>query len=311
MTTLAIVVPCYNEKEVLPETNKQLLLLLQSLQDQKVVSLDSCIYYIDDGSSDGLWHDIKEMALLDSRIHGIKLSRNYGHQSALMAGLLTVKGDVVVSIDADLQDDISVISDMLTAYHRGNDIVFGVREERKKDTLFKRLTAETFYKILGLVGVDVVYNHADYRLMSRKALSALKEFKEVNLFLRGIIPYIGLQSAVVRYKRSERMAGKSKYPLTKMFALALDGITSFSAFPLRMIAVLGILIFLSSLMMSLWVVWVRFFVGDAIPGWASSVLPMYFLGGIQLFSIGLMGEYISKIYMETKQRPRFIIEEEV
>jgi len=308
-TTLVIVVPCFNEVDVLPETNKQLLLLLQQLQDQKIVSTNSSIHYIDDGSHDGMWKYITEQALLDSRVHGIKLSRNYGHQSALMAGLLTVEGDVVISIDADLQDDISVIVDMLAAYHNGNDIVYGARKERKTDTIFKRFTAELFYKFLKLMNVDVIYNHADYRLMSRKALNALKEFKEVNLFLRGIIPYIGLPSTIVYYDRNERFSGISKYPLRKMISLAINGITSFSAFPLRMIALLGLIIFIFSLVMSLWVIWVRFIAGDAIPGWTSSVLPMYFLGGIQLFSIGLIGEYISKIYIEIKRRPRFIIEE--
>lgn len=309
--TLVIVVPCYNEEEVFPETNRQLLHLLQGLQDQKIISLKSSICYIDDGSSDDVWSCIKEQATVDSRIHGIKLSRNYGHQNALMAGLLTVDGDVVISIDADLQDDIAIINDMLHAYYKGNDVVYGVRKQRKKDTLFKRASAKAFYKLLAAMGVKIIHNHADYRLMSRKALEILKTFKEVNLFLRGIVPSIGLPSTVVSYNRNERIAGESKYPLGKMIGLAIDGITSFSAVPLRIIAVLGIIIFILSLILSLWVVWVRFFVGDAIPGWASSVLPMYFLGGIQLFSIGLIGEYTSKIYLETKQRPRFIIEEKI
>lgn len=308
MTTLTIVVPCYNEEAVLPETNKRLLSLLDQLQDQGKVSNHSRIYFVDDGSRDRTWTLVEEQAVHDSRIHGIKLSRNRGHQNALLAGLLTVGGDIVVSIDADLQDDISVIEKMVDAYHEGNDVVYGVRKERDTDTLFKRGTAETYYKLLKWMGVDVVFNHADYRLMSRRALEALKEYNEVNLFLRGVIPTIGFPFSVVTYDRNERFAGESKYPLHKMVALAVDGITSFSALPLRMIAGLGIIIFLLSLIISIWVVWVRFISGDAIPGWASSVLPMYFLGGVQLLSIGIVGEYVAKIYMETKQRPRFIIE---
>jgi len=311
MTTLTIVVPCYNEEEVLPETNKRLLKLLDHLQEQEKISTDSRIYFVDDGSNDLTWTLVEEHAVKDSRIHGIKLSRNQGHQNALLAGLLTVDGDVVVSIDADLQDDISVIEKMVDAYHKGNDVVYGVRKERDTDTVFKRGTAEFYYTLLKWMGVSVVFNHADYRLMSRRSLEALKEYNEVNLFLRGVIPTIGFPSSVVAYDRSERFAGESKYPLSKMLALAIDGITSFSALPLRMIAGLGIIIFLFSLAISFWVMWVRFVSGDAIPGWASSVLPMYFLGGIQLLSIGVVGEYVAKIYMETKQRPRFIIEKNI
>lgn len=307
MTTLTIVVPCYNEEGVLPETNLRLLSLLNRLKCQGKVS-DSHIYFVDDGSSDRTWALIEGQAALDPRIRGIKLSRNRGHQNALLAGLLTVDGDVVVSLDADLQDDISVIEKMIDAYHDGKDVVYGVRKKREADTVFKRSTAEIYYKLLKLMGVDLVFNHADYRLMSRRSLDALKEYKEVNLFLRGVIPTIGFPSSTVTYDRSERFAGESKYPLRKMLALSVDGITSFSALPLRMVAGLGIIIFLFSLVTSIWVIWIRFVSGKAIPGWASSVLPMYFLGGVQLLSIGIVGEYVAKIYMETKQRPRFFIE---
>ena len=308
MTVLAIVIPCYNEEKVLPETTKRLLALLDGLQDQGKVSADSRIYFVDDGSRDRTWALIEEHAADDARVGGIKLSRNHGHQNALLAGLLTVDGDAVVSIDADLQDDIGVIKNMVGAYLDGKDVVYGVRKERAADTVFKRGTARAYYKLLKRMGVDVVFDHADYRLMSRRTLEALKEYNEVNLFLRGVIPTIGFSSTVVTYDRSERFAGESKYPLSKMIALAVDGITSFSSLPLRMIAGLGIIIFLLSLMLSGWVIWIRFVSGDAVPGWASSVLPMYFLAGVQLLSIGMVGEYVAKIYMETKRRPRFIIE---
>lgn len=308
MTILTIIVPCYNEEAVLLETGKRLLLQLNQLQSQKKISSESHICFVDDGSSDNTWTLVEQQAALDPRICGIKLSRNRGHQNALLAGLLTVEGDVVISIDADLQDDISVIEKMIDAYHDGKDVVYGVRKKRDSDKIFKRSSAEIYYKLLKWMGADVVFNHADFRLMSRRALNALKDYKEVNLFLRGIIPMIGLPSSTVTYDRSERFSGESKYPLRKMIALSIDGITSFSAIPLRMVAGLGILIFLFSLVISIWVLWVRFVSGDSVPGWASSVLPMYFLGGIQLFCIGIVGEYVAKIYMETKQRPHFFIE---
>jgi len=308
MTTLVIVVPCYNEEEVLPETSKRLLCLLDHLQDSKKVSSESSICFVDDGSLDRTWALIENQARNDVRVRGIKLSRNCGHQNALAAGLLTVNGDAVVSIDADLQDDISVIEEMLDKFKDGSDIVYGARKKRASDTFFKRGTAVIYYKFLKLMGVEVVFNHADYRLMSRRALDSLKQYNEVNLFLRGVIPTIGFRSSVVMYDREARFAGKSKYPLRRMLALAADGITSFSALPLRLIAGLGILVFLGSLVLSGWVVWVRLFSGSAIPGWASSVLPMYFLGGIQLLSIGIVGEYVAKTYMETKRRPRYFID---
>jgi glycosyltransferase involved in cell wall biosynthesis len=311
MTTLTIVVPCHNEAAVLPEISRQLLSLLDNLHEQGKISADSRVAFVDDGSRDDTWNLIEEFSAREPRLQGTKLSRNYGHQNALLAGLMTVEGDVVVSIDADLQDDLSVIGKMIDAHEEGADIVYGVRSARDVDTPFKRLSAVMYYKLLNWMGVDVVFNHADYRLLSRRALEALKEYSEVNLFLRGLVPTLGFQSSIVSYERHGRYAGESKYPLHKMLGLAIDGVTSFSAFPLRLIAGLGVIVFLASMGLSIWVLWTRLFTDNAIPGWASSVLPMYLLGGIQLFSIGILGEYISKVYLETKRRPRYIIEKSV
>ncbi|MEH6811962.1 MAG: glycosyltransferase family 2 protein [Motiliproteus sp.] len=308
MTTLNIVVPCYNEEAVLPETLRRLLVVLDQLQQQDKVSASSQIYCVDDGSSDNTWALIEQHAALDARVCGIKLSANRGHQNALLAGLLSVEGDAVISIDADLQDDIGIIEEMVDAFHDGSDVVYGVRRRRDQDTLFKRLSARCFYRILQLMRVQIQFDHADFRLMSRRALDALKEYSEVNLFLRGLIPTIGFPSKVIKYDRHSRFAGESKYPFYRMLALAVDGITSFSAVPLRMIAGLGILIFILSLLLSFWALWIRMFSVDAVPGWASSVLPTYLLGGLQLFSTGVVGEYVAKTYLETKRRPRFIIE---
>jgi len=305
---LAIVVPCYNEEEVLPETTRRLAALITEMVEAQTLSAESCIYYVDDGSIDRTWALVEAQADECRYVSGLKLSANRGHQNALLAGLLTVESDIVISIDADLQDDIKVIPDMVAAFNQGFDIVYGVRKARDTDTFLKRTSAQLFYKLLGSMGVSVEYNHADTRLMSRRALEALKQYDEVNLFLRGLIPTIGFPSTRVEYDRAERFAGESKYGLAKMLGLALDGITSFSAFPLRLVAILGLAIFLGSLAISGWVLWIRFVSDIAIPGWASSVLPMYFLGGIQLLGIGILGEYTSKIYMETKRRPRFIIE---
>jgi len=308
LTTLAIVVPCYNEKDVLPETAKRLILLIDDLIIKNKVSKDSLIYFIDDGSRDGTWEFIEKQANASPRVKGVKLSRNIGHQNALLAGLHVAEGDAIVSIDADLQDDPSAIEQMIDELHAGKDVVYGVRNLRDTDTFFKRASAKVYYKLLHWMGVHVVFNHADYRLLSRRALNALKEYDEVNLFLRGIIPTIGFPSSVVTYRRGERFAGESKYPLRKMLALATDGITSFSAVPLRLIALLGILVFMCTLALSGWVLWLSFAKGNTVPGWASSVLPMYLLGGIQLLSIGVVGEYIAKVYKEIKRRPRFIID---
>jgi len=308
MTRLSIVVPCFNEEEVLPETIRRLTALLERLVASGKLSDDSRICFVDDGSSDKTWTLIEKQSQVDSRIGGIKLSRNRGHQNALLAGLLSAPGDAIVSIDADLQDDPEVIEQMLDHYHDGAQIVYGVRKARHTDTAFKRMTAEGYYRILQVMGVDVVFNHADYRLMGRRAIDALKDYGEINIFLRGIVPTIGLTTSIVEYDREERFAGESKYPLKKMLSLAIDGVTSFSAVPLRFIAALGLLTFFGTILLSIWVVWTRFVSDDAIPGWASSVLPMYFLGGIQLLSIGIVGEYVAKIYTESKRRPRYFID---
>lgn len=305
---LGIVVPCYNEEAVIPETAQRLLALLTRLTEAQLVDHTSKIWFIDDGSTDRTWSLIEDFSRHDVRVRGIKLSRNRGHQNALLAGLFTAEGDVLVSIDADLQDDVNVIETMVRESHAGADIVYGARRKRESDSAFKRVTAEAFYRLLAAMGVETVFNHADFRLMSRRAIESLKEFRETNLFIRGIVPLIGYRSAVVYYDRAERFAGESKYPLRKMFGLALDAITSFSVVPLRLITLVGFLVFAATLVITGWIVWTRFFTENAVPGWASTVLPMYLLGGIQIFCIGIIGEYLGKIYKETKARPRFIIE---
>lgn len=306
---LSIVVPCYNEQEVLPETVKRLTTLLDNLVTTGRISADSNVFLVDDGSSDLTWSLIREFHHHDHRIKGVKLSANRGHQTALIAGLFAADGDAIVSIDADLQDDVSAIEAMLDSYQQGHEVVYGVRKHRTTDTAFKRMSAEGYYTILKMLGVRIVFNHADYRLLSRRALESLKHYTEVNLFIRGIVPLLGFRSTTVYYDRAERYAGESKYPLKKMLALAIDGVTSFSAFPLRLIASLGMLVSFGSIAMVAWVLWIKFFTTQAIPGWASSVIPIYFLGGIQLLSIGVLGEYVAKIYFETKRRPRYFIEE--
>lgn len=306
---LSIVVPCYNEEEVLPETVSRLRGFLDRLTASALITRDSEVILVDDGSRDRTWELIRASHEQDARIRGVKLSGNRGHQTALIAGLFAAEGDAIVSIDADLQDDIGAIEAMMNAYLQGNEIVYGVRKSRSVDTVFKRGTAEWYYRILGMLGVRIVHNHADFRLMSRRALEALKAYSEVNLFLRGIVPLIGFRSTSVYYDRGERFAGESKYPLRKMLALAADGITSFTAFPLRLIAVMGMLVSALSVVMIVWVLWVKFTHPEAVPGWASSVIPVYFLGGIQLLSIGVLGEYVAKLYFEAKRRPRYFIEE--
>lgn len=308
---LAIVVPCYNEEEVLPETIKQLCALLEEMEMEQLVDAGSYACFVDDGSKDRTWAMIVEYSLQNARVSGIQLARNRGHQNALLAGLENAEGDVLVSIDADLQDDITVIKKMMEQYHMGHDVVFGVRRERELDTTFKRITAEGYYHVLKRMGVKIIFNHADFRLMSRRAIEALKRYEEVNLFLRGIIPTIGFPSTTVEYDRAARFAGESKYPLRKMISLAIDGVTSFSSMPLRLIALMGMIIFMLSIVLSIWVVGTKLFTDDALPGWASSVLPMYLLGGIQLLSIGVLGEYVAKMYMETKRRPRYFIQEKI
>ncbi|MEX0322754.1 MAG: glycosyltransferase family 2 protein [Puniceicoccaceae bacterium] len=305
---LTIVIPCYNEEEVLPETIKRLTQLIESLCEAGKISEKSAVAFVDDGSRDRTWQLIEEQADKSQHFRGIRLSRNRGHQHALLAGLHIVDGDAIVSIDADLQDDITVIEKMVDAFREGDDIVYGVRKERTTDSFFKRATAEGYYKLLAWMGVDLVYNHGDYRLLSRTALDALKRYDEVNLFIRGLITTLGFKSSEVEYARDERFAGESKYPVHKMLSLAIQGITSFSAVPLRLIAFLGFAVSAISAMMVIWALLTRFFNPEAVPGWASSVIPIYFLGGIQLLSIGVLGEYVSKIYMESKRRPRFFID---
>jgi glycosyltransferase involved in cell wall biosynthesis len=310
MPKAAIVVPCYNEEEVLPETVRRLRTLLDELLAFGQIS-DGRVYFVDDGSEDGTWRIIGAYAAEDQRIHGIKLSRNYGHQRALLAGLMTATGDVVISIDADLQDDLAAIKDMLTAYAAGAEVVYGVRRQRQSDTPFKRVTAQAYYSVLRTIGVRLIFNHADYRLLGRRAIEALKGYKETNIFLRGLIPQLGFNSALVYYDRRGRFAGVSKYPLSKMLALAIEGITSFSDIPLKIITLLGLLISIVSFGMAIWALWIKIANPAAVPGWASTVIPVYMLGGVQLLCMGVIGQYLAKIYLETKSRPRFIIEDEL
>ncbi|MEJ2385739.1 MAG: glycosyltransferase family 2 protein [Chromatiaceae bacterium] len=308
---LALVVPCFNEEETLHETAERLLALLAALTRQGLVAPNSAVYFVDDGSRDRSWALIEELAQQHERVSGIKLSRNRGHQNALLAGLFTANGDVLVTLDADLQDDIDVIPDMLAEHKRGMDVVYGVRRDRSTDSRFKRYTAQGFYRLMSALGAESVYNHADYRLMSRRAVEALKQFREVNLFLRGLVPLVGFPSAIVQYTRGERLAGRSKYPLRRMIGLALDAVTSFSVVPLRLITLLGFLVFLLSAAMVFWSLWVRLFTTRAVPGWTSTILPIYLLGGVQILCIGIIGEYLGKLYQEAKARPRYIIEKVV
>jgi len=309
MNKLIIVLPCYNEEEVLPSSIEQLLPMMHDLIKNKQISKDSFLCFVDDGSKDKTW-DIIQQYSQDALIEGVKLAKNAGHQNALLAGLILHKdkADVYISIDCDLQDDIAAIPKMIELYTKGNEIVYGVRSSRADDTVFKRKSAELFYDLQGAIGVDILKNHADYRLISNKVLNHLDQFKERNLYLRAMFPIIGLTSDVVYYERKERTAGESKYPLKKMLAFAWDGITSFSTFPLKIITLMGVLIFIVSMGMIVWVVSMKLFTDQIIPGWASTMVPMYFIGGIQLLSLGVMGEYIGKIYKEKKQRPRYIVE---
>ena len=305
---LYLVVPCYNEEEVLPETSRRLREKLTALTAEGRISEKSRIVFVNDGSKDKTWEIIAGLHQADPLFCGVCLSRNKGHQNALLAGLMTAKehADIVISMDADLQDDVDAVDGMIAAYAEGHDVVYGVRSSRKKDSFFKKFTAESFYKLMKLLGVDIVFNHADYRLMSRRALDALAEFDEVNLFLRGIVPLVGFSSTTVEYERHERFAGESKYPLKKMLAFAFDGITSFSIKPIRLIAFLGLLIFLVSLVMLLWSL-ISKLVGATVAGWTSIVGSIWMIGGIQLLCLGVIGEYIGKIYAETKHRPKYII----
>lgn len=306
---LYIVVPCYNEEEVLQETAERLKEKLKSLQEKRVISEDSRILFVDDGSQDRTWEIINQLHKQDLLFSGVKLSRNRGHQNALLAGLTVASkyADTVISMDADLQDDINAVDEMLNKYEKGNDIVYGVRSSRQKDTFFKRFTAEGFYKLINCLGGEVIYNHADYRLMSNRALKALLEFEEVNLFLRGMVPMVGYKSDIVTYERGERFAGESKYPLKKMLAFAFEGITSLSIKPIKLIFNLGILLCVISILAIVYFLF-RHFTGNTVSGWTSLITSIWFLGGVQLVAIGLVGEYIGKVYLETKSRPKFIIE---
>jgi glycosyltransferase involved in cell wall biosynthesis len=308
--TLTIVVPCYNEEEVLPETLKRLLGKINSLASCNVISGESNIIFVDDGSNDNTWNLIEKYHNENPHtIFGIKLSKNRGHQNALLCGLLAAKdcSDIAISIDADLQDDIDIMDKMIEKYYTGYEIVYGVRSARKKDSFFKRTTAEGFYHFMDFLGVDMVYNHADFRLLGKNALNAISEYKEVNLFLRGLIPMLGYKSCVEYYERGERFAGTSKYPLGKMLKFAFEGITSLSIRPIRFITMLGIVIFLISIIMILYF-FVRHFSGHTIVGWSSIVCSIWAIGGLILLSIGIVGEYIGKIYLEAKERPRYHIE---
>ena len=306
---LYLVIPCYNEEEVLSETSKRLEVKMKDLIKKKVISEKSRVAFVNDGSKDSTWKIIQNLHKKNKLFSGINLSRNRGHQNALLAGLMTVKdkADMVISMDADLQDDINVIDKFIEEYYNGSDVVYGVRSKREKDTFFKRFTAEGFYKFMQKMGVDIVFNHADYRLMSKRALEGLSEFKEVNLFLRGIVPLIGYKSSKVEYERSERFAGESKYPLKKMLSFAFDGITSFSVKPIRLILVFGIIMMFVSFVVLLYSLIVKI-TGNAVSGWTFIVGSIWLLGGIQMLSIGIIGEYIGKIYNETKSRPRYIVE---
>lgn len=307
---LFMVIPCYNEQEVLPETSRRLEVKIKKLSEAGIISKESRVVFVDDGSADNTWKMIDELHKKNSIFQGVKLSRNRGHQNALLAGLMTVRSvcDVAISMDADLQDDIDAIDGMLEKYKEGSEIVFGVRSSRDTDTIFKRGTAHLYYKLMNKMGADIVYDHADFRLMSKTALEMLSEYTEVNLFLRGIVPMIGLKTDIVYYERSERFAGESKYPLMKMLSFAFEGITSLSVKPIRIISGLGVTIFSVSIIILIYSL-VRHFTHNTIPGWTTTVLSIWAIGGLTMISLGVIGEYIGKIYLETKNRPRYIISE--
>ena len=307
---LYLVIPCYNEQEVLHETEHRLTVKLNQMISDGLISDESRMVFVDDGSKDSTWNIIKDMHEKNGLVLGIKSSRNRGHQNTLLAGLMTVKDecDMAISMDADLQDDIEVLDEFVKKYYDGCEIVYGVRSARKTDTFFKKFTAEGFYKVMKWMGADIVFNHADYRLMSSRALNELAKYKEVNLFLRGIVPMIGFKTDVVMYERHERFAGESKYPLKKMLAFAMDGITSLSIKPIRFITSLGVILFAFSVILLIYFI-VGYFLGRTAPGWATIVVSIWGIGGLQLLAIGVIGEYIGKIYMEVKHRPRYIISE--
>jgi glycosyltransferase involved in cell wall biosynthesis len=303
---LAIVVPCYNEEAALPHTLERLAQLMRSLKDTGRAGPGSFVLFVDDGSKDRTWELLQAAAA--EGVHAIRLSRNFGHQRALLAGLEEAReADAVVSIDADLQDDVDAIARMVDAAKGGADIVYGVRTERTADTSFKRGTAQAYYRLLALFGVEIVFNHADFRLMTRRAIDALLAYKESNLFLRGLVPQLGFTTTVVPYERGERVAGESKYPLRKMLSLAWEGITSLSVAPLRFITVLGICTCLLAMGIGCWALIVGLFTTHAVPGWTSTVVPLAFIGGVQLLSLGVIGEYVGKIYIEAKRRPPYFV----
>ena len=310
--TLYLVIPCYNEEEVLNITTDALTIKMNKLIKDKKISKESKVLYVNDGSKDNTWKLIEEIHNKNNMFCGVKLSRNRGHQNALLAGLMTAKkyADITISMDADLQDDINVIDTMLDEYENGSEIVYGVRSSRKKDSFFKKFTAECFYKFMKLMGVEIVFNHADCRLMSKVALDGLEQFEEVNLFLRGIVPQIGFQTSKAYYERNERAAGESKYPLKKMLKFAMEGITSFSVKPLKMITSIGFLMSIFSFLVLIYAIVVKL-MGDAVSGWTFIIVSIWMVAGIQMLSLGVIGEYIGKIYNETKKRPKYIIEKEL
>lgn len=307
---LYLVVPCYNEQDVLPVTSKIFLEKIEQLIDEEKISPESRILFVDDGSRDGTWDIISDLANRNERFKGVSLSRNRGHQNALLAGLFEAKkyADITISIDCDGQDDINAADKMVDEYLNGADVVYGVRSDRKSDSFFKRNTAQMFYKFMRFLGVDTVYNHADYRLLSKRFLDELENFKEVNLFLRGLVPLVGFKSTAVYYKRKPRVAGKTHYPLCKMLSLAFDGITSLSTKPIRIITTLGVVVAILSFAGIIWSI-VTALLGKTVAGWASVTCIICFISGVQLISLGVIGEYIGKIYLETKRRPRYIIAE--
>lgn len=304
---LTLVVPCHNEEQVLPETAGRLVALLDQLLRETLI-VEPLIFFVDDGSTDGTWGMIERLAAEHANIHGLKLSRNFGQQSAILAGLLTAPGDALISLDADLQDDVAAIGEMVRAYSGGAEVVYGVRRSRTKDSFFKRMTAEGYYRLLQAMGVELIFNHADFRLLSRRVVEELRSCKESNLLLRGLIPQLGFPSSLVYYDRHSRYAGESQYSIKKMVSLALNGITSFTEIPLKAITILGMLISLFSFGLAIWALVIKFFTLAAIPGWASTVIPLYMLGGIQMLCLGVIGQYLAKIYSEVKARPRFIVE---
>ena len=306
---LFLVIPCYNEEQVIEETANRLLSIITKMIAKEVISSESRIVFVNDGSKDKTWQMISALHAKNKLFSGVNLSRNVGHQNALLAGLMTVKkdADVVISLDADLQDDINVIWEFMDKYDQGNEIVYGVRNSRDTDTFFKKNTAQLFYRLMENMGVDTVYNHADYRLMSKRVLDELENFKEINLFLRGIIPLIGFRTDIVEYKRNERFAGESKYPLRKMLSFALNGITSFSVKPIRFVSILGFCMVLISIFILIYALFARL-TENVVKGWTFIIMSIWLLSGVQLLSLGIIGEYIGKIYSEVKQRPRYIVE---